>query len=328
MKIANIAQRSPEWFAWRKGGITASDAAVILGSGDKTWWRLWAEKVGLAEPEDLSRNPHVQRGIALEPAARAALEAHIGDILLPVCVESDCGMFRASLDGITAQGIPTELKCPSEGVFQDASHNGVGSGAVARYVPQVQHQMLVAGASSAWLAFFFEGQLKAFEIDRDQAMIDRLIENGQRFWEHVETGKSPELDPGRDVFTPSGDLATKWLSAAAAWRAGDAQQAALEAQLEGVKKKKDLAQKILVDLMGEFLVGDGYGVRVTRYLQKGALDYQAILKELLPDTPAQALEGFRKPASPRVRTTASGAASALPEVEETNQEPETPGFWF
>lgn len=328
MKIVNIAQRTPEWFAWRKGGITASNAAVILGAGDKTWWRLWAEKVGLAEPEDLSRNPHVQRGITLEPAARAALEDHIGDILLPVCVESDCGMFRASLDGITAQGIPTELKCPSEGVFQDASDNGVGSEAVAMYIPQVQHQMLVAGAPSAWLAFFFEGQLQTFEIARDQAMIDRLVENGRRFWEHVENNKPPELDPARDVFVPSGDLTTEWLSAAAAWRAADAQQAALEAQLEGVKKKKELSQKILVNLMGDFLVGEGYGVRVARYLQKGALDYQAILKELLPDTPAQTLEGFRKPASPRVRTTASGAASAPPEVEETSQEPETPGFWF
>jgi hypothetical protein len=188
--------------------------------------------------------------------------------------------------------------------------------------------MLVTGASSAWLAFFFEGQLKAFEIARDQAMIDRLIENSRRFWDHVQHGKPPELDPARDVFVPSGDLTPKWLSAAAAWRAGDAQQAALEAQLEGVKKKKDLAQKILVDLMGEFLLGEGYGVKVTRYLQKGALDYQALLKELLPDTPAQTLEGFRKPATPRVRTTASGAASAPPEVEETSQEPETPGFWF
>lgn len=329
MKVVDVAQRSPEWFAWRKGGITASEAAVILGSGGKTWWRLWAEKTGLAEPEDLSRNPHVQRGITLEPAARAALEEQLGDILLPVCVESDCGLFRASLDGITADGRPTELKCPSEGVFQDVIDNGLASEAVRRYLPQVQHQMLVTEASSAWLGFFFEGTIKAFEIERDQGTIDQLVEAGRRFWDHMQTGKQPDLDPARDIFVPSGETLSPWLSAAAAWLSGDAQQAALEAQLAAVKKKKDQAQGLLVGLMGEFLLADGYGVRVSRYLQKGAVDYPALLKELLPDLSAQALDEFRKAPGQRVRLTATGGAVTQAQ-ENVDQKPEheSTDFWF
>ena len=45
MKIIPIEQQSPEWFEWRKTGITASDMPIIMGvSPYKTPWQLWAEK--------------------------------------------------------------------------------------------------------------------------------------------------------------------------------------------------------------------------------------------------------------------------------------------
>ena len=31
MKIIDVAQRSPEWLRWRSGGVTASEAAVVVG---------------------------------------------------------------------------------------------------------------------------------------------------------------------------------------------------------------------------------------------------------------------------------------------------------
>ena len=60
MKVINLPQRSPEWLRWRTGGMSASEASVLLGiSPYKTLWRLWAEKTGRAKEEDISRNPHV-----------------------------------------------------------------------------------------------------------------------------------------------------------------------------------------------------------------------------------------------------------------------------
>ncbi|MCK7472162.1 MAG: hypothetical protein MZU95_16445 [Desulfomicrobium escambiense] len=51
MHIIDLVQRSPEWQAWRAGGVTASEAAVILGrSPYQTPWRLQAEKTGLCAP--------------------------------------------------------------------------------------------------------------------------------------------------------------------------------------------------------------------------------------------------------------------------------------
>ena len=49
MKIVDLSQRSPDWLRWRAQGVTASEAAVVLGrSPYKTPWRLWAERTGLA----------------------------------------------------------------------------------------------------------------------------------------------------------------------------------------------------------------------------------------------------------------------------------------
>ncbi|MDF5232827.1 YqaJ viral recombinase family protein, partial [Vibrio parahaemolyticus] len=64
MKIVNLSQRSEQWLEWRKGGITATDACILLNrSPYKTEWRLWAEKTGYAREVDLSLNPLVRQGV-------------------------------------------------------------------------------------------------------------------------------------------------------------------------------------------------------------------------------------------------------------------------
>ncbi len=64
MKIVNLSQREEDWLDWRRQGVTATDAAILLNrSPYKTRWRLWAEKTGYAREVDLSLNPLVRRGI-------------------------------------------------------------------------------------------------------------------------------------------------------------------------------------------------------------------------------------------------------------------------
>ena len=53
MKITDVIQRTPPWERWRAQGVTASEAAIVLGrSPYKTLWRLWAERTGLAREAD------------------------------------------------------------------------------------------------------------------------------------------------------------------------------------------------------------------------------------------------------------------------------------
>ena len=63
--VRGAPQRSPEWFALRKQGITATDVSVIAGlSPYKSPFRLWAEKTGRVEDQPVGEAAH--RGILLE----------------------------------------------------------------------------------------------------------------------------------------------------------------------------------------------------------------------------------------------------------------------
>ena len=50
----------------RRTFIGGSDARVIMGSDEAALLRLWQEKRGEIEPDDLSRNLVVQLGVATE----------------------------------------------------------------------------------------------------------------------------------------------------------------------------------------------------------------------------------------------------------------------
>ena len=54
----------------RRSFIGGSDARVIMGSDEAALLRLWREKRGEAEPEDLSYNLIVQLGLVTEPLNR------------------------------------------------------------------------------------------------------------------------------------------------------------------------------------------------------------------------------------------------------------------
>src|ERR1700676_4412606 len=54
----------------RRGFIGGSDARIIMGDDDSALLRLWREKRGEAEPEDLATNLIVQLGVVTEPLNR------------------------------------------------------------------------------------------------------------------------------------------------------------------------------------------------------------------------------------------------------------------
>jgi len=309
MNVINVSQGSPEWAAWRSKGVTASEAAVVLGrSPYKTPWRLWAERTGAAIPEDLSANPFVQRGIALEDEVRQRFEARNGTILLPVCVESDeHPILRASLDGLSNEDEPVELKVPSDKVYREVAEQREQSLPYRLYWVQVQHQLYVTGAERGWLVFdpCRQGSPPLeFVIDRDERFLSsELVPACLRFWEAVETGRAPLQDPKRDLYVPEGDALAQWRQAASQYRALSAKRGQLEDRIRQLKVKLDDIEGDFVDLMGEFLLADSEGVRVTRYLQSGSVDYKALLKDIAPELDEVVVDQYRRKASQRVRIT-------------------------
>src|SRR6266566_1295113 len=70
--------------ATRRSFIGGSDARIIMGSDEAALLRLWREKRGEAEPEDLSDNLLVQLGLVTEPLNRQWFERNSGHIITQV----------------------------------------------------------------------------------------------------------------------------------------------------------------------------------------------------------------------------------------------------
>ena len=68
----------------RRYFIGGSDARIIMGNDEAALLRLWREKRGEVEPEDLSGNPIVQLGLATEPLNRLWYERNTGQVLTQI----------------------------------------------------------------------------------------------------------------------------------------------------------------------------------------------------------------------------------------------------
>ncbi len=67
IEVINLKHNTPEWLAFRKNGIGASEAAAVLGySNYLSNVELWEEKVGLRKPRDISQNEVVLYGSRVE----------------------------------------------------------------------------------------------------------------------------------------------------------------------------------------------------------------------------------------------------------------------
>jgi predicted phage-related endonuclease len=87
----------------RRSFIGGSDARIIMGADQAALVRLWREKRGEAEPEDLSGNLVVQLGAATEELNRSWYERNSGRRVSDVqrqVKHSAIPWMAATLDGI------------------------------------------------------------------------------------------------------------------------------------------------------------------------------------------------------------------------------------
>jgi putative phage-type endonuclease len=183
-------QGSDAWLAWRRRGIGASDAPVIMGVSP--WMdaeALWLEKTGRAESRP--SNWAMRRGVRLEPEARACYIQRTGISVVPLCLEHDAmPWMRCSLDGISDDGaVLLEVKCPGA-----ADHAVAQRGAVPpKYVPQLQHLLEVSGAGVCHYWSYRDGEGALVEIAPDRVYIERLVAREREFWRLVEEDRRPTV---------------------------------------------------------------------------------------------------------------------------------------
>src|SRR5262249_9249899 len=133
----------------RRYFIGGSDARIIMGDDGDALLRLWREKRGEVEPEDLSRNLIVQLGLATEDLNRRWYQANTGHLLADVQRQVRhpvLGWMAATLDGrVEATGAVFEAKFMLPWAFSEEA-------AAEKCMPQLQHNMWVVASRSAVLS--------------------------------------------------------------------------------------------------------------------------------------------------------------------------------
>jgi hypothetical protein len=172
-----------------------------MGGDEKKLLRLWREKRGEAESEDLSDILAVQMGSFTEPFNAAWFEKNTGLAITDrgaVAQHRQHSFMRCTLDG----------RIEERGCIWEAKHCGTRSTDAeifARYVPQLTHNALCDEADGAFLsAFKGNGDWVMFEYALDAAYAERLIAAESAFWECVRTGKPPCAVPSEPTPKPVG----------------------------------------------------------------------------------------------------------------------------
>ena len=175
----------------RRYFIGGSDARIIMGDNEGALIRLWREKRGEVEPEDLSGNLVVQLGAVTEDLNRRWYEANTGQLITDIQrqVRHPALHWRAAtLDGrVQSSEAVFEAKFMLPWSFSKEA-------AVTKYMPQLQHNMWVVAARSAVLSVI-TGGAKWVEIKTHaDPLYQHLIVTAERkFWRCVESGETPRL---------------------------------------------------------------------------------------------------------------------------------------
>jgi predicted phage-related endonuclease len=175
----------------RRSFIGGSDARTIMGNDEVALVRLWREKRGEAEPEDLSGNLIVQLGSVTEDLNRRWYELNSGQVIIDIQRRVRHPAVRwmaATLDGrVEGSGAVFESKFMLPWSFSEEA-------AAEKYMPQLQHNMWVVAARSAVLSVITGGGKWVEITAHADPLYQHLIVTAERkFWRCVESGESPRL---------------------------------------------------------------------------------------------------------------------------------------
>ena len=167
----------------RRAFVGGSDARVIMGDDEAALVRLWREKCGEVEPEDLSENLIVQLGTVTEELNRRWYERHTGFAIREVQKRIQHPVLKwmaATLDGVVdPSGAVFEAKFMLPWSFSE-------EGAAEKHMAQLQHNMWVANARAAVLSIITGGgKWVELLVHADPLYQHLLLTAERKFWRAV-----------------------------------------------------------------------------------------------------------------------------------------------
>lgn len=192
-----IAQGTPEWFAERRGKVTASRVADVVArtksgySASRANYaaQLIAERLTGEVAESYS-NAAMQWGNDTEPHARAAYEfMQDADVeLVGLVPHPTITASGASPDGLVGQHGLVEIKCPNTSTHIDTL---LGAKVPTKYITQIQWQLACTGRMWCDFASFDPRmpesmRLYVERVYRDDARIAELEREVETFLAEID----------------------------------------------------------------------------------------------------------------------------------------------
>lgn len=190
----NPNQTYEEFKQARLQGFGASDMGDLLNEGDYSCKRkLFLERLGLMpEKQDDRLKFHVERGKFFEaPVAQLyQLRTGRGIKLCGTAHIKEYPFMRANADRLQAKNTADteigvlEIKVPGEHMFRKIKKEGLPKS----YILQLQWQMLCYGVSwGSFAVYWADGhELLHFDVERDEELIQGLIEVAKREWRWLD----------------------------------------------------------------------------------------------------------------------------------------------
>jgi predicted phage-related endonuclease len=175
----------------RRSFVGGSDARIIMGNDETALQRLWREKRGETEPEDLSDNLIVQLGLVTEHLNRTWYERETGKVVKNVqsrVRHPVLWWMAATLDGVVeGTGTVFEAKFMLPWSFSEEA-------AAEKHMPQLQHNMWVTNATGSVLSIITGGgKWVEIKISADSLYQHLLLMAEKKFWRCVESGEPPRF---------------------------------------------------------------------------------------------------------------------------------------
>lgn len=146
MKIINVEQGTPEWFAARDLKGTASHATAIgnIGKGLETYANKVASEHYSSKSREQWTNEHLDRGVELEPLARQIYEMDNDVEVETVGFMEHNAFIGASPDGFVGKDGGIEIKCPDDDEYLLYLRFGADN-IKSDYHWQIQMNLLISG---------------------------------------------------------------------------------------------------------------------------------------------------------------------------------------
>ncbi len=222
---------------------------------------LWMEKTDQMPSQEAGEAAYW--GTQLEPFVRAEFTKRTGiEVIhtMQLLQSEEHPFMLANLDGIC--DVPDVGKCIFEAKTASAYKASEWEDTIPdEYMLQVQHYMAVTGYRGTYIAALIGGNSFKWKfVERDEELISMLIELESNFWHHVEELTVPPLDGSTasakflaDRFHDSIPKSHITLPDTAADLLAQYDEAC--EQLEIVTERKQKAENLLKEMMGENEVG-------------------------------------------------------------------------